>query len=444
MKKRNRTLSRVGKLWPLGVSRYEAMKGICLGLLSVGFAASPTVAQTIGVDYGGLNAQQRALFQSYSGCLPSTCPELWEKLNSSQQLEFAGSTQALGTITLQPSTVTGLDQVDALLQIHGSEPNQQSQDQFNVETKWKTSAPDQFADALGWSEHIAILHKGQYGYQENREDNPFLGLVVLFDKHPDPRKGQFHIDFRSWFAHYCPDNGNISANYDEYITWYGRIPGYTPIFKYVFPQLTRDNLLVDSRQPSASAGQALNCTGEIQGTVQKFLTAWYVDRDFASLLDFVAHDNVYNAANLDSLGVKSPLALWSRLFSDAFESPSKRISTLESALEYHEPIFRDPAKRLRYVNSEPVSSGAARYAIIDPDSAPAGSLFPRVDMQTTHNVQRDVQARFLEHLQKTYRDKLYVVIYATAGPSLVHETAVQYWIREGNCWKLSAFQGTNW
>jgi hypothetical protein len=406
--------------------------------------ALPSSGQTIGVDYAKLSAQQQALFQSFSGCSSSACPGEWQKLNSTEQLEFAGGTQALQIVQLQPTSLNGLDAVESVLHIHGSEPSQPSEKQFNVETNWKSGAPNQFEDAPGWSPHIAVFHPGQYGYQENREGNPFLGLVVLFDKHPDVQSGQLHIDFRSWFAHFCSDNGNIAANYKKYAQWYGPLQGYSPVFQFIFPDLARDEMSRNVPKSSVSRANMGVCSTDIDEAVLKFLTTWYVDRNAYSLLDFVAQDNVYNVANLENLGVKSPTALWIRLFSDAFEPSSTHISKLEGALQYHAPIFRNPAIKLRYVNPAVVASDTATYAIIAPDSLPSGTLFPRSDATKSQRAEWDSQAGFLDHLHEAYQAKLHVVVYATIAPGLVHETAVQYWIKEGACWRISAFQGTDW
>ena len=343
-----------------------------LGLLLI--TASLTMGQTIGVDYGKLSARQQSLFQAFSGCSSSTCPQEWQKLTSSEQLEFAGGTQALATVQLQPTPTNGLDVVDGVWKVHGSEPSQPSQNQFNVETKWQLSAPNQFKHATGWSKHIAILHKGQYGYQENRDGDPFLGLVVLFDKKPSPRTGQFHIDFRSWFAHYCPDNGNIAVNYDEYVEWYGKLPGYSPLFKFVFKDLAKTEFSPNGIGTNTFSSSNA-CSSDITKAVQTFLTTWYVERNFVGLLDFVARDNVYDAANLENLGVRAPSDLWLRLFSDAFESSSSKVSKLENILQFQEPVFEDTDTKLRYLNREAVASGSATYGIIEPDSLPSGSLF---------------------------------------------------------------------
>ena len=304
-------------------------------------------------------------------------------------------------------------------------------------------ADNQFK-AQGWWRHVAILHPGQYGYQENRDGNPFLGLVVLFPDKKEEQSGQFHIDFRSWFSHYCPDNGNIAANYKTYVRWYASIPGYTPTFQLVFPELTRDLSQPTSSQSHDATGSQNACGSDIEESVHNFLLAWYVEHNFDRLLGFVAKDNVYNEANFKSLGVKSAASLWSRLFSDAFEKSEARISKLEGALLYRTPVFDDSSVKLKYVNARIIDAGTASYAIIDPDSLPSGALFPSLDAVDQRRVKWDVQAQFLDHLRKAYAKKMYVVVYAVIAAGLVRETAVQYWIKEDNCWKISAFQGTNW
>src|SRR5207249_5363479 len=107
-----------------------------------------------------------------------------------------------------------------------------SQDQFNVELNW-TSAALLMKDLPGWSDHIAVLHDHQFGYQENRDGNPFLGLVTLFDNQPPPGTlpGQFHIGFRSFFAHYSRVNGDIGDhfNYECYCDWYKQFDSFQPV-----------------------------------------------------------------------------------------------------------------------------------------------------------------------------------------------------------------------
>jgi hypothetical protein len=56
----------------------------------------------------------------------------------------------------------------------------------------------------------------------------------------------------------------------------------------------------------------------------------------------------------------------------------------------------------------------------------------------------DPIANYLWHLSQAYKNKLYIVLYSTKGAGLLRETAILYWIQEGDSWKLAAFKGTNW
>jgi len=182
---------------------------------------------TCSVDYNALNTQQQTLFMKYG----QTHSTKWTDLNCSEQLEFAGATQAIGNWwkfePMSPSPQPGLEQVIAVDEVHGEAANAPSEAQFNLEVTWKPRADTVFGNAWKWSGHLAWLHPGQYGYQQNRNGNPFLGLVVLFDE-TNHSKGQFHVGLRSFFGHFSPDNGDIAKHYTAYCKWYGSIPGYKP------------------------------------------------------------------------------------------------------------------------------------------------------------------------------------------------------------------------
>jgi hypothetical protein len=182
------------------------------------------------IDYSVLDQRQTGIFLTYPGVNTGNASAFWTSpLDSSQRGEFAGGTQAIEEVEKAHKWRA----IAGVTKIHGNEPNSPSEKQFNVEVVWDTDAPSHFAKLPHWTEHIALLHPGQYGYQENRDENPFLGLVVLFDENPsNPSQpgGQFHIGFRSWFGHYEPENGDIvnPENYELYATWYGYIDSYVP------------------------------------------------------------------------------------------------------------------------------------------------------------------------------------------------------------------------
>jgi hypothetical protein len=184
------------------------------------------------IAYPTLDARQQGLFLTYPSVTASNAAAYWmNPLNLSQRVEFAGGLQAL---ELKVETAGKLNAVTAVTSIHGSEPSAASADQFHNEVIWDKDAASRIRSLPNWSEHVALLHPGQYGYQENRDGNPFLGLVVLFDENPaNPMQpaGQFHIGFRSLFGHYEAENGDIGNpdNYKLYTTWYGSIGSFVPL-----------------------------------------------------------------------------------------------------------------------------------------------------------------------------------------------------------------------
>lgn len=182
------------------------------------------------VPYSDLNPRQIDLFQTYPGVTASSAPAFWSgSLNLSQRIEFAGGTRVLVNL----ETAHHWRALLGVTGVFGDDPAASSANQFNNQVVWAKDAAAHFSNLRGWSPHLALLHPGQYGYQENRDDNPFWGVVVLFDENPsDPDKvcGQFHIDFRSLFGHYEPENGDIgnAENYKRYRAWYGPLANFEP------------------------------------------------------------------------------------------------------------------------------------------------------------------------------------------------------------------------
>jgi len=182
------------------------------------------------LPFSVLDTRQTALFEKYPGVQPQNAPAFWANtLDQSQRVEYAGGTR----VVVKVETDHRWQAIEAVAGIHGNEPNASSAEQFNTAVIWAKDAASHFSELPNWSMHWALLHPGQYGYQENRDGNPFLGMVVLFNEHPaDPAKvdGQFHIDFRSFFGHYEAENGDIGDkdNYQLYKRWYGPIPGFEP------------------------------------------------------------------------------------------------------------------------------------------------------------------------------------------------------------------------
>ena len=182
------------------------------------------------LPYAELTPAQSALFAAYPDVTAANAEAFWTStLNLSQRVEFAGASRAV----MAAEAAHGWQDILAVTKISGSDPDTSSADQFNTEVVWSKDAAAHFKSLPNWCEHIALLHPGEFGYQEDRDGNPFWGIVVLFDKDPaDPTKvaGQFHIDFRSAFGHYEAENGDIGNrdNYQRYRLWYGPIGTYEP------------------------------------------------------------------------------------------------------------------------------------------------------------------------------------------------------------------------
>jgi hypothetical protein len=195
-----------------------------------GHVPPPPTNPVQDISYNVLDPRQNYLFLSYPGVNAANAQTSWtNSLDLSQRVEFAGGVYAVETI----EKAHNWQAITTVTKIHGADPNLPSEQQFNNEVIWDKNAATHFEKLPCWGPHIALLHPGQYGYQENRDGNPFLGLVVLFDENPpnpDQPGGQFHIGFRSWFGHYEPENGDIGnvENYPLYERWYGLLDSYLP------------------------------------------------------------------------------------------------------------------------------------------------------------------------------------------------------------------------
>src|SRR5882762_6560331 len=227
-----------------------------------------TRLRTSTIPFSDLASDQQSLFKTYR---PAEDPrKVWDELQDlSKQVEFAAGTRALEQACGLPKCV------DSLKDIHGDLGNSSlSVNQFNVEVNW-TQAALSLEQLPGWSDHLAVLHQNQFGYEENRDGNPFLGLVVLFDeKHPlDKIPGQFHIGFRSWFAHYNRVNGNIGDyfNYECYCEWYGQFDGFKPASG-------ASPLAMASLDTNQMAGAGKS---DLMDSVEDFLEAWFVRRNYS-------------------------------------------------------------------------------------------------------------------------------------------------------------------
>ena len=192
------------------------------------------------------------------------------------------------------------------------------------------------------------------------------------------------------------------------------------------------------------SSEPVNAQADIQQTVQQFLQAWYVDKKPASeLKSYIAKDNGFHLAALSPTGrplTEARADPVDQLFAGAFVKvpigaeflPPK---TLSDAIEY------PPAKRpsTARTSGRPSCLTSSQFAICTPDQLPKGAVLP-----ATQPSGKDPVANFLWHLTQAYKGKLYVVLYTTKGAGLLRETAILYWIEEGDAWKLAAFEGTNW
>lgn len=198
----------------------------------VGSQPNPPVHPVHDISYKALDTREHGLFLNYPHVTAANAKAYWlDPLNLSQRVEFAGGLQA---IQLAVEKADNSPALIAVTNILGSDPSASSEQQFNNEVIWEKDAAARIKKLPHWSEHIALLHPGQCGYQENRDGNPFLGLVVLFDTKPaNPMQpgGQFHIGFRPFFGHYEAENGDIgnAENYKLYTAWYGYIGDFVPL-----------------------------------------------------------------------------------------------------------------------------------------------------------------------------------------------------------------------
>jgi hypothetical protein len=372
-----------------------------------------------------LSNDQQNLFKTYR---PAEDPrKVWDELqNLSKQVEFAAGTRAL-------EQACGLSKcVDSLKDIHGDlGESSPSADQFNVEVNW-TQAALSLEQLPGWSDHIAVLHENQFGYEENRDGNPFLGLVVLFDeKHPpDKIHGQFHIGFRSWFAHYNRVNGNIDDyfNYECYCQWYGQFDAFKPASG-------ASPLALASLDTNPTAGAAKS---DLIDSVEDFLEAWYVRRNYSQFRSYIAQENAYEAEAKANKPRVSQDLLIAGLFHDAFIPVPQQQPQITGRLSdfIYSPLVSALGQEIR-PTLDRREQGNRLFSVFTVDQFPPGGVVPRTRP-------RDDAALFLFRLRQKY--ELRVVIYVTEPDrGVLQETAVMYWIRQRDgAWKLAAYEGTDW
>jgi hypothetical protein len=387
------------------------------------YAGSISSAQ---VGYQNLSPMQQDKFKT--SCPNSTCNpgpvQHWQALDDSQQLEFAGGTQALGTVRFEDQT-SGLQQISAIDAIVGSLPaSVPSEEQFHIKVHWSADAPNLFRRSDGWSAHPNWKHPTQFGYQQNEDDTFSLGLIVLFDKNAR-EKGQFHMDFR-FAGHFGTDNGNVAKNYGTYERWYLKILGYTP------------KAVVERSQPSLNTHSYMQSTSreaphnDLRTSVKAFLTTWYVNRDFKTLDRFVAEDNVVTFAEPEVVRDGPPVK-WIDIFRDAFSTTTNRgrLEELSDAITYYDPVLPPEVAPFKYLNA----GQGDPFAIVDLTSVPKHVFF---------------SSTFLGHLEDKYgsvkdkeswRDLALVIYVIKPKKGLIPETAITYWIREDEKWKIAAYRG---
>lgn len=189
----------------------------------------------------------------------------------------------------------------------------------------------------------------------------------------------------------------------------------------------------------------LHAQTDVQRTVRAFLQAWYVDRKSPNeLKGYIAKDNGFNLPSTTAPS-KTPLAAARtdpvrQLFTGAFVEnkvgmESMQPKSLGDAIEY------PPAKKSMAIRtmSRENCLASVEFAVCKPDQLPKGAVLP-----VTKPSGKDPVANYLWHLSQAYKNRLYIVLYSTKGAGLLRETAILYWIRENNSWKLAAFKGTNW
>jgi hypothetical protein len=402
-------------------------------LLTLTGILSAASAQSLNIAYDKLSDCQHTRFATLT--LPGFSPgqKTWDSaLDDSQRLEYAGGTQALNTVDIQFPICKGLGELFTVKAILGSRPNQPSADQFNIQVAWLKDADKNFKSVQNWSGHISWLHPGQFGYQENRDGFPTLGIVVLFNKN-QADVGQFHVGFRT-FGHYGADNGNVGKNYKTYCRWYGEINGYLPCGTEAALDWTSVNK-TEEHKPDLSQAS-------LETVVREFLRVWYISQNMDDLFSFVAHDNAVNWSMSRGVLPKGiERTEWDRIFAQAFvEGPgTARFYGLENAIR----VSRPSALELSDTKQQTVGE---LFTILPPTGIVARSYFPPDDLPDN---QLDAAARFLNHLKHDYfsansdQNRLSLVVFVNKGEGLIKEACVLYWIKEDDKWKLAAFQGTD-
>lgn len=441
---------------------------LCVMLLLAGCVPPTCVDQKAAVDFAGLDPIQQGLFNAS----PVSKLKSWGALTLCEQLEFAGATQALGdyyrqrVALLNLTNPPALEQVVTVTAINGSIPASPSQDQFNLEVGWGSSAALLFAhDHAHWWPHLAWLHPTQFGYTQIKYYDPFLGLVVLFDK-DNHTTGQTHMDFRDFPFHYFAPNGDVASNYDYYCNWYQPLRGYSincpsSITLSKLPQTDENRETSASNEPEEvqKGGFELLAQVNVQTEMQRcstFLSAWYVEATFQKFMQYVATDNLFSPQALAAMkkaGIQTipwdhGTKAWRKVFDGAFTSPPtrrQRITSIDQAVGLGAPAPPPERSALSFLNADANGKVNAAFGLLSPASAPPGSLFPPLTLSQEQRKHFDAIAWYLDYLNRTYAQNgnLYVVGYGTKGSGLRREGVVQYWIHTGGKWSLAMLHGTD-
>lgn len=410
----------------------------------------------------------------------------WEKVEYTKQLEFAGATQALSNWCVNDRDCSslaasdqrpGLDQVSKVTSVFGQDPSQASACQFNVKVTWNGGADQRFVNGYDWSYHPPWFHPGEFGYDQNKDGDSFLGLVVLFDE-KEKTPGQFHIGFQSLFSHLVPENSNIEQNYALYCRWYGQIKNFytkCPPKPQIDPLVQLATFAYVSRPPRTdrrhpAATEAKNNTPQSLDAVAKgFLTAWLVERaDYSTLRGYIAKDNAFAykpvkwEMQTSAWHRTTEEDAWRQIFSGAFLSTGPQLRSLGDAIEFRSPAGAGIWVARGYFSQAVSSRGNHLYAIYNAIDPPRGVFFPKATLRgrflsRSAPVLFDARARYLDHLQRTYFGRVREMPFAVMGPGLRQEGMILYWILEDQNksksqnrskvqnlqWKLAAIQGTD-
>jgi hypothetical protein len=252
------------------------------------------------------------------------------------------------------------------------------------------------------------------------------------------------------FDHYIPDNGNIAKNYALFCEWYGPIDGLNARKPPPLPLAPPQN----SSVIFSAAAELTPHSSDLYAMVEAFLKAWYLDRDYAKLAEFIAKDDAFSfnpiqtETHLQTGRTRTSQQAWREIFKGAFESSGPALHSLNEAIKFVSPT---PARPWHAEGHSRVSPEGQTnlYRLYSSQTPPPGTFFPKsngpgTNLLATKRPSFDARAQYLAHLQQDYPGgQLQVLVYSVIGEGLVREDAILYWICENQKWKLAAFQGTD-